>query len=148
MWGILTDSSHCFKLPAYACHPGRHEAKYPPFDILVDVQQPGCMLSVTSISLPAHKDITVWGTYLSYMLVSEPGYDYENEAQQFIAEIECLPTSMRPKGQLYHVERTIAEASGGLKSGKPLDFTHKEGVWKGYKQIGIVTADEHVIFSF
>jgi hypothetical protein len=58
-----------------------------------------------------------------------------------------LPTSLRPRGQLYHVERTIAEASGGLKAGKPLDFTYEEGVWKRYKQIGIVIADEWVIFS-
>ncbi len=77
----------------------------------------------------------------------ESGYDYEDEAQQFLAEIAGLPTSLRPRGQLYHVERTIAEASGGLKAGKPLDFTYEEGVWKGYKQIGIVIADEWVIFS-
>ena len=79
--------------------------------------------------------------------MEESGYDYEYEAQQFLVEIAGLPTSLRPQGQLYHVERTIAEASGGLKSGKPLDFTYQEGIWKGYKQIGIVIADERVIFS-
>ena len=79
--------------------------------------------------------------------MKESGYDYEYEAQQFLAEIDGLPTSLRPKGQLYHVERTIAEALGGLKAGKPLDFTYEEGVWKGYRQIGIIIADEQVIFS-
>jgi hypothetical protein len=77
----------------------------------------------------------------------ESGYNYEYEAQQFLAEIACLPTSLRPRRQLYHVERTIAEASGGLMSGNPVDFTYEDGEWKGYKQIGIITADEHVIFS-
>lgn len=77
----------------------------------------------------------------------ESGYDYEFEAQGFLAEIARLPTSLRPKRQLSHIERTIAKASGGLKVGKPLDFTYEDGVWRGYKQIGIITADEHVIFS-
>ena len=76
-----------------------------------------------------------------------PAYEYEDEAQQFLAEIACLPLSLRPKGQLYHVERKIAEALGGLTAGKPLDFTYEEDVWKGYKQIGIVIADERMIFS-
>ena len=77
----------------------------------------------------------------------EPRYDYEYEAQQFLAEIAGLPTSLRPQRQLSHVERTIAEASGGLKAGKPVDFTYETGVWKGYKQIGMIVADEQVIFS-
>ena len=77
----------------------------------------------------------------------EPGYDYEYEAQQFLAEIAALPTSLRPQRQLSHVERTIAEAVGGLKARKPLDFTYETGVWKGYKQIDIIVADEQVIFS-
>lgn len=79
--------------------------------------------------------------------VKEPVYDYEYEAQQFLTEIESFLTSLRPKGQLYHVECTIAESLGGLKAGKPLDFTYEDGVWKGYKQIGIIVADERVIFS-
>ena len=77
----------------------------------------------------------------------ETGYDYEYEAQQFLAEIAALPTSLRPQRQLSHVERTIAEAVGGLRAGKPLDFTYETGVWKGYKQISIIVADEQVIFS-
>ncbi len=79
--------------------------------------------------------------------MEKPEYEYEDEAQQFLSEIASLPLSLRPKGQLYHVERKIAEASGGLIAEKPLDFTYEDGVWKGYKQIGIVIADERMIFS-
>ena len=78
--------------------------------------------------------------------MKEQGYDYELEAQNFIAEIKDLPTSLRPQGQLAHLERIIAEASGGLKVGKPLDFTYEDGEWKGYRQIGTVTVNEQVIF--
>ena len=79
--------------------------------------------------------------------MEKPGYEYEDEAQQFLAEIACLPVSLRPKGQLYYVARKIAEASGGLIAGKPLDFTYEVGEWQGYKQIGIIIADERIIFS-
>ena len=78
--------------------------------------------------------------------MKEQGYDYEREALHFIAEIQSLPTSLRPQAHLTHLERNIAEASGGLKVGNPPDFLYEDGEWKGYRQIGIITVDEHIIF--
>lgn len=78
--------------------------------------------------------------------MKEYEYDYEQEALRYVAEIKELPTSLRPQTQLMRLERIIAEACGGLQAGTPLDFTYEDGEWKGYRQIGIITVDEHMIF--